>query len=68
MYNNTGIWNTFERYARTLLEEKLCEEVEIINGPIYPKNSPFSRDKEKEDAKTFKSSLIVLKENGVPIP
>lgn len=34
-YNNGGIWNTFERYCRTLLKDKKCDTLEIISGPIY---------------------------------
>lgn len=32
-HNNGGIWNTFERYARSLVAH--CDSVEVISGPVY---------------------------------
>ena len=33
--NNTGIWNTFERYSRSLLNDGKCDTIELVSGPIY---------------------------------
>lgn len=38
--NNGGIWNTFERYSRSLLSRSLCDSIEIVSGPIYHSNTP----------------------------
>ena len=38
--NNSGIWNTFERYCRGLLSKDTCESVEIVSGPVYHSNAP----------------------------
>lgn len=64
-YNNGGIWNTFERYARRLTLGPLCESVEVISGPIYLKETPGG---ETESSKVHQEKLVVLKENGIPIP
>ena len=44
--NNGGIWNTFERYSRGLAVNGLCDSVEVISGPIFPKNSPYTNNEE----------------------
>lgn len=59
-YNNGGIWNTFERYARDLASNENCESVEIISGPIYVKNNPFTQQSDN-NPKSYRSKLIVLK-------
>lgn len=66
--NNGGIWNSFERYARDLAFRQDCESVEILSGPIYPKNSPYSKEAANPDAKSFNSVLKVLKLDGAPVP
>ncbi len=62
-YNNGGIWNTFERYTRKLVLGPHCESVEVISGPVYLKETPSGGEE-----KTHRERLIVLKENGIPIP
>jgi DNA/RNA endonuclease G (NUC1) len=62
-YNNGGIWNTFERYSRSLVVDDICESVEIISGPIYLKNQS-----KKDENSVQNEKLLVLKENGVVVP
>lgn len=44
----------------------LCESVEVISGPIYLKETPGGEG--EEGGKAHHEKLIVLKENGIPIP
>lgn len=55
-YNNGGIWNTFQRYSRSLVVDDVCESVEIISGPIYLKNQP-----KKDENSLQTEKLLVLK-------
>lgn len=55
-YNNGGVWNTFERYARSLVVDDICQSVEIISGPIYLKN-----EGKKEENSVQSERLLVLK-------
>jgi DNA/RNA endonuclease G (NUC1) len=66
--NNGGIWNTFERYSRNLAFGGLCDSVEIISGPIFQKNYPFSGSTHPEEQKSYDSELIVLKKDGIVVP
>lgn len=66
-YNNGGIWNTFERYTRKLVLGPHCESVEVISGPVYLKET-LSTVEGEEKEKAHRERLIVLKENGIPIP
>ena len=45
-YNNRGIWNTFERYSRSLLNDNKCDTLEIISGPIYYSDIPVEGNSE----------------------
>ena len=66
-YNNGGIWNTFERFSRHLIENDTCSSVEIISGPIYLNSTPNTNQNALTNT-LYSSKLIVLKENGIPIP
>lgn len=68
--NNGGIWNTFERYCRSLLKDSKCDTIEVISGPIY------NSDKLLEGKywlklgyhDVYKNEQIVLLKNGIVVP
>ena len=60
--NNTGSWNTFERYSRLILKEKRCDVLEIINGPIYANSSEdFVEEYLQKNSEIYTSKTFVLK-------
>jgi len=46
--NNSGIWNTFERYSRDLLIRDKCKTLEIINGPIFYSDKKYLKENGEE--------------------
>ena len=62
-YNNRGIWNTFERYSRSLLTDEKCDTIEIVSGPIF-----YSDIKDKDHPEVYHNQQVVFKENGIITP